>query len=380
MKNYVLAFVLSAIPGFGHFYMNIRLRAALYAFGCFGSLIFGTVLAFILHDGLAFGAGLVFAVLLWIISIIDLVVALLRRVSSHPADEHSALNPDVSDGRDVSVGEERHHNERFLTIFLSFIPGLGHFQLGLMNRGLTLLLSFFGSFAFVAFITFVTHQSGFLVFLGILPVIWLYGIFDAAHLMHRKQSGEVLEDRTVLEDLDRYREAGKRSILLANLLSVMPGAGHLYLGLQKRGIQLMGAFLFSIYFLDQLHFTPLLFIIPLIWFYSFFDALQLVSKYRKGEQLEDAPVATWLVHHQKWVGVGLIVLGVFFIFDRIVIGMLEKMFLWELRLYFNRYVQTLIISILLIFGGIKLMVSSKQKASPSDDRERTLTDGKEGME
>ena len=34
--------------------------------------------------------------------------------------------------------------ERFRTILLSFIPGVGHFHLGLMNRGLTLLTTFLG--------------------------------------------------------------------------------------------------------------------------------------------------------------------------------------------------------------------------------------------
>ncbi len=44
----------------------------------------------------------------------------------------------------------------------------------------------------------------------------------------------------------------RKNKTIAMLLSMFPGAGHMYLGLQKRGLQLMAAFLFSVYFMDAL--------------------------------------------------------------------------------------------------------------------------------
>ena len=81
----------------------------------------------------------------------------------------------------------RAQNERFYTIILSLIPGLAHFQLGLMQRGLTFLVGFFGLFAMIAFVSFITREGGFFVFLFALPVILFYGLFDAMQLLTRKQ-------------------------------------------------------------------------------------------------------------------------------------------------------------------------------------------------
>jgi hypothetical protein len=60
------------------------------------------------------------------------------------------------------------------------------------------------------------------------------------------------------------------------LLSLIPGVGHLYLGLNKRGLQLLiGAFA-CISFIPTF---PLIFpfALTVIWFYGLFDALQKVT-------------------------------------------------------------------------------------------------------
>src|SRR5690606_27141104 len=121
------------------------------------------------------------------------------------------------------------------------------------------------------FVALLTHRSEFLVFGLILPVIWLFGFFDAMKQLDKKQKGEKLVDRSILEDIELSREEGKKSRSIAKILSLFPGAGHLYLGYQRRGIQLMAIFLFSIYVLDFLRLGLFLFLIPIIWFYSFFD-------------------------------------------------------------------------------------------------------------
>ncbi|MDQ7860359.1 hypothetical protein RCO48_02635 [Peribacillus frigoritolerans] len=61
-----------------------------------------------------------------------------------------------------------------------------------------------------------------------------------------------------MEDFEERRESGKKSKAVATLFAIFPGAGHLYLGLQKRGIQLMAGFLFR-----HLHtgFTPVGFLL-----------------------------------------------------------------------------------------------------------------------
>jgi hypothetical protein len=265
---------------------------------------------------------------------------------------------------DEPQAQATQESERFYTIVLSFVPGLGHFQLGLMNRGLTLLAAFLGLGIMVIFITALSSRSEFLVFLMGLPIIWVYGFFDSVQQLNKKQCGEELIDRTIFEDFETRRDDGKKSKSIATFLSIFPGAGHLYLGLQQRGIQLMAAFLFSIYILDVLRLGIFLFLIPIIWFYSFFDAMQKVSKYGE-EEIDDVPIISYLINHQKWVGIGLVVMGLYYLLMNVVIPvfspMISNIIQIDLMFWIQRYFQTGLVCVLLIGGGIKLLSGSKQK-------------------
>ncbi|WP_077620442.1 hypothetical protein [Bacillus sinesaloumensis] len=353
--NPVLAFFLSFIPGVGHFYVNRKVRGFLYGMGAFVPLFF-IIFLFVMggYYGDEIFVGLLFSFFVTVINVLDMILFLLKKNKHHQqvGEEQMVLN-------------RTDDSERFYTIILSFIPGLGHFQLGLLNRGLTFLIGFFGLGTMVVFISIFTDQGAFLVFLGILPILWVYNMFDAIQLVGKKQRGEELVDKTIIEDFeDTRREQGRKSKTLATILAIFPGAGHMYLGLQKRGIQLMAAFLFGIYILDVLRLSLFLFLIPIIWFYSFFDALQKVSKHGE-EDLEDVPVVSYIVNHQKWVGFGLIALGLYYLLVNVVLPtvgpMVMEAFNFDIHNFYYNYLQGTIICILLIGGGLKLMIGNKKR-------------------
>lgn len=367
-KNQLVAFFLAFIPGVGHFYLNKKLRGFVYGAGFFSSIFFGMFLAvtnpynteefILLGLAIAFGVG--------VINMIDMVITLIsnqqNKTLSHP-EQSTNLGQTV-------VAEQKDESERFFTILLSFIPGLGHFQMGLMNRGLTFLIGFFGLATMIIFLTSVTNEEGFIAFLGILPIIWIFNMFDTVRQLSRKQKGEELIDRTILEDFeDARREEGKKSKAMATLLSIFPGAGHMYLGLQKRGLQLMAAFLFAIYILDILRLSIFLFLIPLIWFYSFFDALQKVSKHGE-EALQDIPLVSYFINHQRWIGIGLLLLGLYYMLDNILIPTIGPALKYaiglDLSYWYYNYFQTSVICFLLVGGGIKLIVGSKKRKEGSE--------------
>lgn len=135
----------------------------------------------------------------------------------------------------------------------------------------------------------------------------------------------------------------------------------MYLGLQRRGLQLMAGFLFSIYIMDVLRLSIFMFLIPIIWFFSLFDALQLVSKHDR-EELQDIPLVGWLLNHQKWLGIAFIAFGGYYLLDRVVLQLLERRFP-ELHIsgYFHQYFQLFVISTLLIGGGLRLLLGSSVK-------------------
>lgn len=344
-KNPLLALLFSLIPGFGHLYLDRVGKGLFYGVAFLAPIVLGLGLGILTQSREVFVLWLLSPVV-WVINLFDMVWTLTRAAQA----PQEAFHP---------LSAER---DRLSAILLSFIPGLGHLYLGLMGRGLSLLLLFFGLIAVVGFLTVLTKEAGILFFLGALPIIWIYGLFDVVQLFNRSQKGEELADRTIFEEFEWGREEGKKSKMLVMLLSLFPGAGHMYLGLQRRGLQLMVAFLLCIYILDALRLSLFFFLIPIIWFFSYFDALQQISRYSLygQEALEDAPVVDWLINHQRWIGIGLLLLGGFLLFDRAIAEHLEPLFELKLRYWVDQYLQTIVVSLVLIGVGVRLLWRSRK--------------------
>lgn len=350
------AFLLGLIPGFGHLYLRKFGRGFVYPFAIIMIAAVGFVISVANSGGMPFFIALFFDILIWLVSLFDLVITIFSRQK-----QASVMNSAASSADEQAPPSPENQGASGTAIALAFIPGLGHMHMGLMYRGLTFLIGFFGVFTMVFFITALVNSDDFLIFLAALPIIWVYNLFDAMQLYHRKNKGETLMDRTIFEDLLEHRDGDRKSKVLVLILSLLPGAGHMYLGLQKRGLQLMAAFLLSIYILDILHLSLFLFLIPILWCFSFFDALQQVSKHEQGKAV-DEPIVDWFIHHQRWVGIGLLLLGLFYIFDSVLIPALSELFRdLNIRFWYNQYFQTTVVSLVLIIGGIVLLTRGKKK-------------------
>lgn len=66
------------------------------------------------------------------------------------------------------------------------------------------------------------------------------------------------------------RQKGK---FLTFCFSLVPGAGHMYLGFMKQGVSLMTLFAAMCALAAWLEIGPMLLFAPIIWFYSFFDII-----------------------------------------------------------------------------------------------------------
>ncbi|RDI38478.1 hypothetical protein [Falsibacillus pallidus] len=348
MKNPIIAFLLAFFPGAGLMYIGKLVRGFFYTIGVFGLLLAAAAMINFTGGPIFLMLGIM-AFILYLINIIDTAITASRIYQTKTED--------------AALGGQSLESERFFTIILSFIPGVGHFQLGLMNRGLTLLAGFFGFGSIVLFVTFLSHRSEFLVFLAFLPIIWIFGFFDSMQQLNKKQRGEMLIDRSLLEEFEERKDGGKRSRAIAVFLSIFPGAGHLYLGLQKRGIQLMALFLLSIYILDILRLGLFLFLVPLIWFFSFFDGLQTASK-SGNEELKDEPVISFLFNHQRWVGIILALLGIYYLLTSVMFPAASPYIYNEIGIdieyWFDSYFQPAAVCVLLIGGGLKLISGSRK--------------------
>ncbi|WP_049867724.1 hypothetical protein [Paenibacillus sp. D9] len=373
--NPFIALLLGFIPGAGHAYLGKYLRMFVYGAFVWGPVAFMLLLAVTNNlDGDA-APLLLIPFGIWGVSMIDILVTVLAR----PAQTH-AYAPGPLDGngipsaRPYPVRSAEDQREKALTIVLSFIPGLGHMSLGLMQRGIAFMISFAGLGAFIIFVAVVLHTPVFLVFLLLLPVLWIYSMFDAILHVNRKQAGELLRDISLFEEMENRFSGSRKNKTLAALLSFLPGAGHLYLGLQKRGLQLLLGFLLLIYLMDSMRITLFLFMLPLLWCFSLFDALQQYGRYQRGE-LQDVPVLTELARYHRWLGAALMAFGVYYMMDRF-LGQAIYHYLPRFASAYDWFFRNLplaVTSFLLIAGGLRLFFGKPAPPAPMPLHERPAT-------
>lgn len=248
---------------------------------------------------------------------------------------------------------------KFITFLLSFLPGLSHFYLGFSDKAVVFLMVFFGTILGVTGLAFIAGSEEFFILLIFaLPIIWLIALIDAFSLRKRyilnlyRNSGEEIQHKNI----DEIKKSNKKAITLA--LSIIPGAGHMYLGQQKKGLLIMGTFFFTIFFMGWLNLSLFLFVLPLLWFYGFFDAFHCVNEEdfsREEEQLILPDIKP------EWVGWGLIVIGILVVVERIVYPLIS----YEIR----NYIQTLVVSLIFIAGGIRLLTKNKKVEDKSNNEE-----------
>ncbi|MCG8501220.1 MAG: TraR/DksA C4-type zinc finger protein [Firmicutes bacterium] len=158
--------------------------------------------------------------------------------------------------------------------------------------------------------------------------------------------------------------AGSRKTGICFLLSLIPGAGHVYLGLKNKGLVFLLAF-FGIMVLTDF-FTTVGPIIGLIWIYAFIDSLTSCASLNKGEILQDINLPAFeevtdkIFTNKNVVGTILIGIGALGLLSTFVDSMnriLEKYFdTWHLISAKN-----LSLSLLFLALGFYLIIKAKKQ-------------------
>ncbi|MBC8584149.1 hypothetical protein [Youxingia wuxianensis] len=168
----------------------------------------------------------------------------------------------------------------------------------------------------------------------------------------------------------------KKSSFWTFILAFMPGAAHMYLGMMKKGVLLMTAF-FLLIAVGGMILPPGLFLLPVIWFYCFFDALNMrhVSDEERKVldenfvvKLDTIVIKTdwkqFLTKRHLVLGIIFIFIGFYMIIERVLGAFLFQYdWVWEI---FHR-LPTLIISFAIIFFGIYLIRGKKQPVKTEED-------------
>ena len=167
----------------------------------------------------------------------------------------------------------------------------------------------------------------------------------------------------------------KRSKFLTLLFSLMPGAGHVYMGFMKTGLSFMCAFLLLIFFSTWLSLGPLLYILPIIWFYAFFDCIN--KRFSTDEEfydLEDGYLFSIdkllkidneiFKKHRFLTGLILLFLGIYLVFENIM-GMISGYIpdeLYNIISNFIRISPQILVGIFIIAVGLKLIAGKKRES------------------
>lgn len=164
----------------------------------------------------------------------------------------------------------------------------------------------------------------------------------------------------------------KRNGFLTFCFSCLPGAGQMFLGFFKEGVSLMAVFFGVCLLVSWLSIDPLLFIIPIIWFYSFFDALNKNSLPDSDfEQLEDHYLFVngmeefqgfSLSRYRLVAAVLLILLGINLLCNNVIDIMAAFGFSLSYEIYqiFFHYVPQLIIAVVIIAVGVYLIIGKRK--------------------
>lgn len=167
----------------------------------------------------------------------------------------------------------------------------------------------------------------------------------------------------------------KRNKFLTFMFSMLPGAGHMFMGFMKTGISFMAAFFFIIFLATFLSISQFIFILPLIWFYAFFHCLNIASLNDEDFlSIEDEYLFSIdkiikldkniFVKRRLFVGILLLLFGVYLLWNTVIrnlSGIIPDN-LYSTIYNMSNFVPKIIIGIAIIFVGVKLIAGKKRES------------------
>ena len=161
----------------------------------------------------------------------------------------------------------------------------------------------------------------------------------------------------------------KKSLFLTFCFSFIPGAGQMYQAFMKRGVSIMSIFAIFTGITAVLG-SPIFAIpLPIIFAYSFFDTYNIRNSIIIGKELHDEYV--WKnsdfesifgnldkYKKNKFIGIILIVIGIYLIFNSIIMPITYRLnlnFIYNTLSMISNYIPSILISVISIIIGVKFI-------------------------
>ena len=170
----------------------------------------------------------------------------------------------------------------------------------------------------------------------------------------------------------------KKNGFLSFCFSLVPGAGEMYMGFMKQGVSIMAAFWSLIFLAAFLNMGPVLFILPILWCYSFFNVHNIRGMSdEEFYALEDDyafhmggifPEGRWSRKQNNILAAALIIIGISILWNNMM-----EWFQWLIpsQLYWivvDRVPQVAV-AVLLILGGMYLIRGKKKELEQKEEEE-----------
>lgn len=169
----------------------------------------------------------------------------------------------------------------------------------------------------------------------------------------------------------------KKNRFLTFCFATLFGAGQMYLGMMKKGVTIMASIASLFAFTTIANIDELLFIIPVIWFYAFFDAMNgwhLSIEERKIEEEkfmnaiqslgQKSSINGLSLKHRRTFGWGLVIAGTYIILNGLLNILGECIGIWSDSYIIYRIQEQIIrfgLSVLIIYIGIQLVKRNSGK-------------------
>lgn len=166
-----------------------------------------------------------------------------------------------------------------------------------------------------------------------------------------------------------FEEDRKYNKFYTALLSMVPGAGHMYLGLMKKGLQFMFIFFGIIVITDLIYSAKSFTILNIvIWFYSFFDAYHARKKLEVGIEVEEDLFCELKLRSAKpvYVGIGLVTLGGIVLIQQVVIELLSAGVI-IVPIYIKSAILDSIFPLLLVIVGVLILINTVKKSKETEE-------------
>lgn len=170
----------------------------------------------------------------------------------------------------------------------------------------------------------------------------------------------------------------KKNGFLTLCFSLVPGAGEMYMGFMKQGVSIMAAFWSLIFLAAFLNMGPVLFILPILWCYSFFNVHNIRGMSdEEFYALEDDyafhmggifPKGRWSRKQNNILAAVLIIIGISILWNNMM-----EWFQWLIpsSLYWTVVdrVPQVAVAVLLILGGMYLIRGKKKELEQKEEEE-----------